>query len=348
VDRFIARVGGVRLGSRVVRGDDWAYGEQDAGRSTGTVMELRRWGLAEDVVALRVRWDGDGSVNTYRWAVNGSHPRDVRVVGEVTLDDHIDELYESTDAAARQAVEAARATPATRALLRALYLGLGGAQWGTLDGWGGLVDTNSGSGQPAGHRGRAVFDDPCLDFWDGVVCVNGTLFALDLSAAHLRGNLAATLAALPDAARRALHSLTSLNLAANHLTGPVPGTALCASAPALRFLDLSDNAMTGGIPPCFATHPSLSVLALHTNRLTGAIPPGFGSRSPPLAMLSLHGNSGLTLPLPRDLRSPAARTGMYVRRTVSATPTHNPHTQTHTHTCAELCHPTCTARACAT
>lgn len=310
--QFTARIGGVAVGSRVTRGPDWRYGIQDAGRSTGTVLELARWRGSDDVLAVRVRWDGDGSLHRYRWAVASDHPRDVTVVGEVAGDASaaVAAGWESSEAEALRLRDKLRASPGTVALLAALYDGLDGAQW-TARGW--HVANHAAAPAPAApaatHAGdarpRALFNDPCLDFWDGVVCVDGALFALDLANAALRGSLAGVAAALPGDARRALATVTSLNLAGNALTGVLPATLLCAM-PALQFLDLSGNALTGTLPPCLAALPQLAVVNLATNDLAGVIPPGFGAARASgahLQMLLLHGNARLTHPLPHDLHA---------------------------------------------
>ncbi|PIN01690.1 Leucine-rich repeat protein [Handroanthus impetiginosus] len=59
----------------------------------------------------------------------------------------------------------------------------------------------------------------------------------------------------------------------NSLTGEIP-PSIC-SATALQVLDLSANALTGGIPPCVPNNSVLGVLSLGGNNLSGNIPGTF-------------------------------------------------------------------------
>ncbi|PIM99235.1 Leucine-rich repeat protein [Handroanthus impetiginosus] len=59
----------------------------------------------------------------------------------------------------------------------------------------------------------------------------------------------------------------------NNLTGEIP-PSIC-SATALQVLDLSANALTGGIPPCLPKKKKLGVLSLGKNNLSGTIPDTF-------------------------------------------------------------------------
>ncbi|MCE2422709.1 MAG: hypothetical protein J4G03_05305, partial [Gemmatimonadetes bacterium] len=65
-------------------------------------------------------------------------------------------------------------------------------------------------------------------------------------------------------------------------------------------LDLSYNDLTGSIPAELGNLESLWYLNLSSNGLTGSIPAELGDLEI-LADLRLHGNSGLTGPLPNDL-----------------------------------------------
>ncbi|PIN01693.1 Leucine-rich repeat protein [Handroanthus impetiginosus] len=59
----------------------------------------------------------------------------------------------------------------------------------------------------------------------------------------------------------------------NNLTGEIP-PSIC-SATTLQVLDLSANALTGGIPPCLPKKKMLGVLSLGRNNLSGTIPDTF-------------------------------------------------------------------------
>lgn len=59
---------------------------------------------------------------------------------------------------------------------------------------------------------------------------------------------------------------------------PLPPT------PATRYLDLSDNALTGPVPGALATLPSLQYLGLGGNKLSGGLS-SFADALPPLSPL---------------------------------------------------------------
>ncbi|PIM98818.1 Leucine-rich repeat protein [Handroanthus impetiginosus] len=59
----------------------------------------------------------------------------------------------------------------------------------------------------------------------------------------------------------------------NNLTGEIP-PSICSANP-LDVLDLSANALTGGIPPCLTKKKNLAVLSLGRNNLSGTIPDTF-------------------------------------------------------------------------
>jgi hypothetical protein len=126
------------------------------------------------------------------------------------------------------------------------------------------------------------FSDPCTGKWEGIVCKDGTVIALDLSGNGLAGQLPNFLGLFG--------ALESLALADNALTGPIPAS-LC-SLTRLRFLDLHGNRLSGPIPACIGALSEVEVLALHGNDLSGPAPYAL-AHLPHLRALYLHGNVGL-------------------------------------------------------
>ncbi|PIN01691.1 hypothetical protein CDL12_25800 [Handroanthus impetiginosus] len=83
----------------------------------------------------------------------------------------------------------------------------------------------------------------------------------------------------------------------NNLTGEIP-PSIC-NATKLEVLDLSANALTGSIPPCLPNNSVLGVLSLGRNNLSGTIPDTF-SVNCSLQTLDLNRNV-LTGKIPRSL-----------------------------------------------
>ena len=94
-----------------------------------------------------------------------------------------------------------------------------------------------------------------------------------------------------------LTHLALLNISDNKLTGSIPPEL--ASLLHLGSLDLSGNNLSGGIPPELGNLPNLSSLNLSGNHLAGNIPPDLGNLSS-LYVLHLSGNS-LTGNVPPEL-----------------------------------------------
>ena len=94
-----------------------------------------------------------------------------------------------------------------------------------------------------------------------------------------------------------LARLENLWLSDNRLSGPIPPTL--GALARLENLELSDNRLTGAIPPALGALTGLVRLDLHGNRLTGAIPPELGHLGR-LAGVYLSDNA-LTGCLPREL-----------------------------------------------
>ncbi|RCV22029.1 hypothetical protein SETIT_4G187200v2 [Setaria italica] len=101
--------------------------------------------------------------------------------------------------------------------------------------------------------------------WVGVrKCAGGRVVVLQLQGYRLQG-------AAPDLGLLApLQGLRSLSLAGNNLTGAFPDVS---ALPALKFLFLSQNGLSGEIPDgAFAALRGLQKLNLSNNAFTGAIP----------------------------------------------------------------------------
>lgn len=105
-----------------------------------------------------------------------------------------------------------------------------------------------------------------LEDWAGVGVVEGRVSGINLPDLGLRGAISADL--------DQLDGLTLLDLSNNDLTGPIPpGLGRLRS---LQSIFLHGNRLTGGIPPELSELTNLTILNLDSNRLTGPIPPELG------------------------------------------------------------------------
>ena len=84
-----------------------------------------------------------------------------------------------------------------------------------------------------------------------------------------------------------LKKLAHLYLNDNDLTGGI-GSHAFTNMPALKYLSLSGNRLSGGLPGRLATLPSLTVLRLQDNELGGAIPKAWQDTN--ITLLDLSGN----------------------------------------------------------
>ncbi|KAF7050858.1 hypothetical protein CFC21_059160 [Triticum aestivum] len=125
--------------------------------------------------------------------------------------------------------------------------------------------------------------DPCADF-AGVSCdpATGAVQRLRLHGAGLAGTLAPSLARLP--------ALESVSLFGNALSGGIP-PGYASLAPTLHKLNLSRNALSGEIPPFLGAFPWLRLLDLSYNAFSGEIPPGLFDPCPRLRYVSLAHNA---------------------------------------------------------
>ncbi|CAN8313137.1 unnamed protein product [Cochlearia groenlandica] len=132
----------------------------------------------------------------------------------------------------------------------------------------------------------------------GVSCWNekeNRIISLQLQSMDLSGQI-------PDSLKLC-HSLQSLDLSGNGLSGEIP-TQICSWLPYLVTLDLSGNKLSGEIPTQIVDCKFLNALVLSDNKLSGSIPSQLG-RLNRLTRLSLAGNE-LSGSIPSDL---AARFG---------------------------------------
>ena len=95
--------------------------------------------------------------------------------------------------------------------------------------------------------------------------------------------------------RSSVAGLSQLDLSNNQLTGEIPPEL--GSLSSLVYLDLSENALSGTIPASLGNLSNLETLRLFSNQLSGEIPTELGNLSN-INELSLHDNAELTGPLP--------------------------------------------------
>ncbi|KAJ7000318.1 probable inactive receptor kinase At1g27190 [Populus alba] len=128
---------------------------------------------------------------------------------------------------------------------------------------------------------------------NGVSCWNekeNRIISLQLPLFQLSGKLPESL--------KYCHSLTTLDLSNNDLSGPIP-PEICNWLPYVVTLDLSGNKFSGPIPPEIVNCKFLNSLILSGNKLTGSIPYGFG-RLDRLKRFSVASND-LTGSIPEEL-----------------------------------------------
>ncbi|XP_031264413.1 probable inactive receptor kinase At1g27190 [Pistacia vera] len=128
---------------------------------------------------------------------------------------------------------------------------------------------------------------------NGVSCWNekeNRIISLALSSMQLSGQLPESL--------NLCHSLQTLDLSNNDLSGPIP-PELCTWLPYIVSLDLSNNKLSGPIPSQIVECKFLNKLVLSYNKLSGSIPYEV-SRLDRLKEFSVAGNA-LSGSIPSDL-----------------------------------------------
>ncbi|KAK9069330.1 hypothetical protein SSX86_013446 [Deinandra increscens subsp. villosa] len=117
------------------------------------------------------------------------------------------------------------------------------------------------------------------DTWGG--SAPALLTSLTLDHNFLTGSIPASLSNMS--------KLEKINLAHNHIDGVIP-TEFANSLPRLQILDLSNNAIRGGLPSFTSSSSNLSALILDSNQLNGRIPDTVGNLSS-LTQLGLSHNN---------------------------------------------------------
>ncbi|OQA18970.1 MAG: Internalin-A precursor [Chloroflexi bacterium ADurb.Bin360] len=102
--------------------------------------------------------------------------------------------------------------------------------------------------------------------------------------------------------------MEGLYLSNNQLSGAIPPQI--GNLAALRSLNLSDNQLSGAIPPQIGNLTALQDLELHYNRLSGAIPSQIGNLTA-LTNLYLHSNQ-LSGAIPPEIGNLTALQGLYL------------------------------------
>ncbi|XP_010929417.1 pollen receptor-like kinase 1 [Elaeis guineensis] len=144
---------------------------------------------------------------------------------------------------------------------------------------------------PKGRLGSWVSGgDPCGDLdgkgkgkWEGVICSDGNLHALQLENMGLSGMLNVSVGAL-----RELPDLRTLSFQDNQFSGPMPDVKNLAG---MRGIFLSNNKLSGEIPDdAFQGMGSLKKVDLSHNDFSGSIPTSL-ARVPKLLQLRLDDNN---------------------------------------------------------
>lgn len=152
---------------------------------------------------------------------------------------------------------------------------------------------------PSGSLTALVLPGPSLQCsqFPSALAAFPNLQVLNLGPGGQRGTAPATLAAA-SMVLSSLSSLTHVALPKMPLSGPL---TCDITVPARQYLVLSDNALTGTLPACFAAlNSSLQVLYLDGNALSGPLP-DFGGAPLQELVLSAQDSSALNGPLPASI-----------------------------------------------
>ena len=207
----------------------------------------------------------------------------------------------------------AQVLPWERDALITLYNSTNGANWTNKTNWLGAVGTEcTWFGVTCSEGGSvetlALPANNLVGILPAQLGALDAMTTLDLSSNQLSGTIPAHLARL---------ALSTLNLSNNQLNGsipsdlgnplppptflredspirsdagPKPKKLICSIASNLTSLNLSNNQLTGAIPPELACFSFLNVIDLSNNRLSGTIPPDFASYLLDLTGLFVQGN----------------------------------------------------------
>ncbi|XP_057977952.1 leucine-rich repeat receptor-like serine/threonine-protein kinase BAM3 [Malania oleifera] len=113
--------------------------------------------------------------------------------------------------------------------------------------------------------------------WVGIRCLHGRVISVDLTNMNLSGSVSSIILTLDH--------LTYLSLAGNNLTGDIE----IANLSNLRFLNISNNMLSGSLEWNFSSMANLEILDAYDNNITAFLPPGI-SNLKKLKYLDLGGN----------------------------------------------------------
>lgn len=135
--------------------------------------------------------------------------------------------------------------------------------------------------------------DAALADWFGLTVENGKLMGIELANNNLIGELPADIGQTVTITRAEetialLGDLRMLNLSNNQISGEIPPEL--ANLGALEHLNLNGNEISGNIPPEIGNLSKLNSLDLGANKISGSIPSTIGKLSS-LSSLNLSNNS---------------------------------------------------------
>lgn len=140
--------------------------------------------------------------------------------------------------------------------------------------------------------------DPCVEAWQGVLCVNSNVTEISLNNANLGGELGTNL--------DSFSAIISINLSGNRIGGTIPANL----PPTMKTLFLNDNQFTGSIPD-LSVLSQLTDLSLSKNNLTGVLPDSF-QQLPGLINLDLSENN-ISGPLPPSMGNLSSLTTLHLQ-----------------------------------
>ncbi|XP_040376269.1 LOW QUALITY PROTEIN: protein STRUBBELIG-RECEPTOR FAMILY 3-like [Oryza brachyantha] len=114
-------------------------------------------------------------------------------------------------------------------------------------------------GSPDLHGWASSGGDPCMEAWQGVLCLGPNITSIELRGAGLGGKLSETLGKFT--------AMTTLDLSNNRIGGVIPQSLPAA----VTQMDLSSNNINGKLPDSMANLDSLSTLHVQNNQLTGTL-----------------------------------------------------------------------------
>ncbi|KAL8152174.1 hypothetical protein V2J09_009934 [Rumex salicifolius] len=141
--------------------------------------------------------------------------------------------------------------------------------------------------------------DPCMEAWQGVLCVNANITGISLNGANLGGELGTNLGSFT--------SIISIDLSNNHIGGTIPSNL----PPTIKSFILAGNQFSGSLPDGLSMLSQLTDLSFSNNSLTGEIPDSFQQLTG-LISLDLSENN-LTGPLPPSMANLSSLTTFHLQ-----------------------------------